>query len=393
MVYLARGGFWLTLGQVVASASGFLLAIAFANLLPKETYGEYKYILSIVGLLSIPTLSGMSNALIRSVARGYEGSLIPAVRTKIKWGFLGGVAALALAGYYFYNDNTTLTFAFLIAGLFIPFHQAAQVNAALLNGRKLFDQSTKYKIISSIITTGGLIATVFFTQNIILIIISYFIINTISRFVLLAIIIKKFKPNKNTEKDTILLGKHLSFVQVLNTIAGQLDKILIWHFLGAAEVAIYSFALAPPRQIRGLTKKIPPLAMPKLAQKDIPTLKKTLPGKVAKLALIVAAVTIIYITAAPFIYHIFFPEYLDSIKYSQIFALSLIVYAIAPIGTTFTAHARKKSIYLSNTITPLVNIALLLVLLPIYNIWGAIAALLITRYFHAVLTLLLFKKL
>jgi len=42
MVYLAHGGFWLTLGQIISSAASFLLAIAFANLLPKETYGTYK---------------------------------------------------------------------------------------------------------------------------------------------------------------------------------------------------------------------------------------------------------------------------------------------------------------------------------------------------------------
>ena len=60
MIYLARGGFWLTLGQVISSLSAFLLAIAFANLLPKETYGEYKYILSIASILAIPTLTGMA---------------------------------------------------------------------------------------------------------------------------------------------------------------------------------------------------------------------------------------------------------------------------------------------------------------------------------------------
>ena len=51
MVYLAHGGFWLSFGQIISSLSSFLLAIAFANLLPKETYGNYKYILSIASIL------------------------------------------------------------------------------------------------------------------------------------------------------------------------------------------------------------------------------------------------------------------------------------------------------------------------------------------------------
>ncbi len=45
MIYLVKGGFWLTLGQIISSVSSLLLVIAFANLLPKETYGIYKYFL------------------------------------------------------------------------------------------------------------------------------------------------------------------------------------------------------------------------------------------------------------------------------------------------------------------------------------------------------------
>ena len=46
MIYLAKGGFWLTLGQIISSVSSFALAVAFANFLPKEVYGNYKYIIS-----------------------------------------------------------------------------------------------------------------------------------------------------------------------------------------------------------------------------------------------------------------------------------------------------------------------------------------------------------
>ncbi len=121
MIYLAKGGFWLTLGQGVSSVSSFLLAIAFANLLPKETYGTYKYIMSIVSLLAIPTLAGMNTAIIQAVARGYEGSVMPAFKTKVKWGLLGGLASLILTGYYYFQGNNTLAISFLITAVFVPF--------------------------------------------------------------------------------------------------------------------------------------------------------------------------------------------------------------------------------------------------------------------------------
>ena len=87
-VYLAKGGFWLTLGQVVSMASAFLLAIAFANLLDPVTYGNYKYILSLLGLLGIFTLDGMRTAINQAVARDLEGSFYTGFKTKLKWGLL-----------------------------------------------------------------------------------------------------------------------------------------------------------------------------------------------------------------------------------------------------------------------------------------------------------------
>ena len=53
LVYLSRGGFWLSIGQGVAMLSGFFLSTAFANLLPKESFGTYKFILSGVAILGI----------------------------------------------------------------------------------------------------------------------------------------------------------------------------------------------------------------------------------------------------------------------------------------------------------------------------------------------------
>ena len=111
MVYLAKGGFWLTLGNIISSASVFLLAIAFANLLDSTTYGNYKYILSLVGILIIFTLTGTKFAIPQAVARGLEGSFYTGFKTKLKWGVLGSLSAIGLAGYYFLQGNSGYHFS------------------------------------------------------------------------------------------------------------------------------------------------------------------------------------------------------------------------------------------------------------------------------------------
>ncbi len=52
---------------------------------------------------------------------------------------------------------------------------------------------------------------------------------------------------------------------LINALAGQLDKIITYHYLGASELAIYSFAVAMPEQIKGIFKNLNTLAFPKFS--------------------------------------------------------------------------------------------------------------------------------
>ena len=97
MVYLAKGGSWFALGTALSWLISFGTALAFANLIPKETFGAYQYVLSIVGIFGIMTLTGMNTAISRAAARGKDGSLFEALKEKIRWGLLGD------SGQYFWR--------------------------------------------------------------------------------------------------------------------------------------------------------------------------------------------------------------------------------------------------------------------------------------------------
>lgn len=232
MVYLARGGFWLTSGHIVSMISGVLLAIAFANLLPKETYGIYKYVLSIASILAIPTLSGMNTAINRSIAQGYEGSFVKALKTKIRWGLLGGLTSIGLAGYYYVNGDTILTLSFLIVAMFLPFMNSLSLYQSILVGKKEFKLFSKYNVIINIIVAITMVAILFFTNNILLVIFSYFIAYTLLHAIFLKVTLQKFALNNKIDPTTISYGKHLSLMGIISIVAGQIDKILIFHYLG-----------------------------------------------------------------------------------------------------------------------------------------------------------------
>lgn len=386
MIYLAKGGFWLTLGQGVSSVSSFLLAIAFANLLPKETYGTYKYIMSIVSLLAIPTLAGMNTAIIQAVARGYEGSVMPAFKTKVKWGLLGGLASLILAGYYYFQGNNVLAIAFLITAVFIPFMDSFLVYDSYLNGKKDFKTLSNYAIIIRIVSMIVMIGTIFFTKNIFLIIASYFTINTLLRIIFFKITFLKNKLNTESDPETITYGKHLSLMGVLNIVSFYADKLLIFHYLGATELAIYVVAIAPTEQMKGLVKIMPALTLPKFSSSNIDEIKRRIWPKIIKLSLILFATSVLYILIAPILFKLIFPQYIQSLLYSQIFSLSLVLTGPIFILTTILQSEKKtKKLYKFNVISPAFNIIITFILIYKFNIMGAILAKILNYFINTII--------
>ena len=391
-VYLVKYGSWLTIGQIISSICSFLLALAFANLLPKETYGVYKYILSIASLLAIPTLVGINTAVIQAISRGYEGSLIRGLKTKIYWGILGSLASLGLAGYYYLNNNITLTISFLIIAVFLPLIESFDIYNAVLNGLKLFDVQVKYTSLIRILSVSAIIIILFFTKNLFLIIFAYFFSYTFFRFIFLLITIKKFSLNRKEDPQTISYGKHLTLIDIINTIASYLDKILVFHYLGAAELAIYTFAIIPPEQIKGFLLNIRSLTLPKLAIRSKEEIKANIFSKMIKFALFIIPGIIIYILIAPIFYNLFFPQYSESIFYSQIFSISLITAVATLPEIALRAKMAKKQLYQLNIFSPIIQIILLFLFINLYGLLGIVLARIIWRFINSVIICWLVKK-
>lgn len=393
MLYLARGGFWLSLGDGVSSIIGFLTAIAFSNFLPREVYGSYKYVLSVAGILSIASLSGVGAAVTQAVAQGFEGSFVPAVKTKMRWGLFGSLGGLLVAGYYFTHGNTSLGIAFLLVSLFIPFLDSFSLYSAYLEGKKLFDISTRYRMYSQLISAGVLIGTIYLTSNLFLVLSGYFLSLILTNFVFYRIAKAKIKPNTSISPLTNSFGKHLSFLGALNIISGQLDKILLWNVLGASSLAVYLFALAPVNQMLGFVKSILPLAFPKMAERTEDELRHTLPYKILLMLAVIAVLVATYILAAPFLFKIFFSKYTDSILYSQIFALTLLFFPRNLLSDALVAHGKTKKIYILSIVGSAFRFTAMAILIGKFGIWGAVYSAIASGMFSfALATYLFFRR-
>lgn len=391
MVYLTKGGFWLTLGQIISAISTLLLAIAFANLLPKETYGEYKYILSLLGILTIPTLVGINTALSRAIAQGNDGSYTLALKTKIYWGSLGSLGSLILSLYYYLQQNHTLTFAFLIIAIFVPFIEAFLLYSSVLQGKKKFKILSKYNIIISILASLSIFIAIYFTRNLFAILFTYLLSYSILRFIFFKIS-SKYLQNKKEDAGMISYGKKLSLMGIIVKVAAHFDKILIFYYLGAIDLAIYSFAIAIPEQAKPFIKNLSTLAFPKFSQQSLEATKNTIFRKIFKAMMVISFFVLIYIFLAPIIYKTLFPQYIASIPYSIMLAISLIaVPGWISLGV-LKAHKITRKLYLFNTVSPIFRIIILFILINYYGLTGAVISVIISRFFDLILSTSLLKK-
>lgn len=393
-IYLTRGGFWLTLGQGLSSISSLVLVLAFAHLAPKDVYGHYTYILSLVSILAIISLNGLPMAVTQSVSRGFEGALRQGFLMNLRFGWIFALTAVLTVVYYAYNNNFIISQGILIAAIFSPIIASTVLYNAFLNGKKEFRANALYGVYRTWIPTLAAVVTLFFTQNLTIILGFVFLSQACVNLALYKMTLKNYRPDESKEDPELFEhAKKLTLMGVIGIIASQIDKVLVFHYLGAQNLAIYTVATVIPDQIRNLLRNAGVLALPKFAAQSIEAINKSLFHKTLLFSTVVAGSVIGYILLAPFFYKYVMPQYLDALHYSQIFALALLASVSIIPSSILQAKRENKSLTTLTTVDALSLCLFSLILIPFYGIWGAIIAKIANRYLVAIVNFNLVKKL
>ncbi len=376
MTYLVRGSFWLFLNQIFAIVFSALLSVAFANLISAQQYGIYKYIISVSAIISAFSLTGMNTAIVRSVAMGNEGFVRKSFWYQLKWNTLI-ITSLAVitCAYYYLRGNTLLALGILIIGIFVPLTNAANTFSAYLSGTKRYKSIFFINLCINGTSALLLFSTIFFFQNILVLVTIYFATNAITYTAAYLYTLHSYKLNTHVDHNTKSLGTHLSIINFFGIISQNIDKIFAFQFLGATPLAIYSFAVSVPAQFGGVAKMISTLAFPKISERYATSQKVEYKDKIIKLIILFGFFATLYYFAAPFIYHIFFPQYIVAINYSRLAAVIFIF--TAPnlyLLNILQIKADKKILYRHSLVTAIVQTCLMALLGYTYGITGLIVA-------------------
>lgn len=393
MRYVARGYFWYFIEYGVAAFTGLATSIAFANFMAPESYGIFRYILTFAPFLGLAGLKRLNDSLTISVARGFEGDTLNVLKTKISWGLLGSLAGGIIGAYYFMNGDQTLAILMLIVAFFVPIFDSPFIFSAFLVGKKDFKLLAIATGTCNLFYGLAIIAAIYFSKNIFLILFVYFAANTLIRFLSLLATLKIYPPNDKTEEKTISYGKKFSFLEIISVAASYLDNIMVFHYLGAAELAAYAFIKKVPEQLKDLPGFLTVLSSPKFATKDIsdPLVKKESLRKSFLLSFFMLGVALVYILLAPWFFRTFFKPYIDFVWLSQVYAISLPVGVFGMLFQNFIESTRQeKSLIRINIILPILKIAVMFVAIRFWGLTGLVFSFLIIRLLTPLLITYLF---
>lgn len=389
--YIAKGGFWLLSGGIAASLLSIVVSVIAAKYIPKDVFGIYKYIISTAGIAGALSLSGMNTIVTRSVSQGFEGVFIQSLKTQLRWSFLQFIFLFSLTVYYFVNENTVYALSFFIASICVPLSAAANTYSAFLSGKKDFKTSSLYSFISTCIYTLIFSLAAFFFPNTLIIVTTYLIVTTSTNIYFCLKTIRIHKPNTNTQDGDMPYAIKLSGSNSFGIIAANIDSIIVYHLLGPVSLAVYNFSTIIPDKIRSLFGFIHTIALPKLSTHN--ESKKSLIFYYTAIIGIFSLILIgVYIFLAPYIFKLLFPNYIDSLSFSQIYSISLIAIPTTFILTVLSAYKMEKELYFLNIFIPILKILLMAIFIFTWGILGAVIARVITITIHFVISGLFIQK-
>jgi len=392
MVYLTKGNFWQMSGQFLTSGMSLALLLIFANFLPKETYGTYRYILSIAGILSIFTLTGANQAVAQAVSNGNDGVLRWSVKYQLKWHLMQFTAFLILSIYYFLNNNIDLGISFIFLGIISPISSALNTYGAFLDGKKDFKLNNLFSIGGTTLYVIGMILAIMLSGKTILLIATYSIATLLSSVIFYFATLKKYNPPVEKDDGVMKYARELTFIGFMGPIVSQIDKIILSHFWGASALAVYTLSMAIPERAISIIKSWVSIGLPKFSTKTPSEINRVFYLRIFQGMLVGLVCFVGYILLAPYLFKYLIPNYLEGLVYSQIISLSFI-FALPNryVSLLLTSQKLTRAIFTNSIIQNIIRVTLYIIMGMLGGILGLVWAFVLASFLGMVINIVVWR--
>ena len=386
ITHLKKDGIWVFLGRVFLMAKSFVMSILLTRYLSLENYGEYKLLLSYMGVFALFSLPEASQILIKYVPRGHDNALKTLLNQRVKFSLMASLTLCCYCGYLFFVGETWISY-FIIA-LFLPFYYAFNLFQPYLIAKQNFKLLNQLFVLRSLIQLLAVYIGLLFAQNVMIVLVcflaSFSLSNVLFYFLIRKKYFKEISKIRSDERVNKFFRKHallLSLVGVLPIVMENLDKILIANHIDLKSVAVFSIGILIGKSVNSFFK---PFISTLSAKLVFNTINKRQYLLIMFFGTLFGVITSFILIPKTIIYF-YGDQYGDSIIFSQILISSLGIYLLHSFYYNQTMFNKKKSIkiiYINNIFIPL---ALVLLLYAFVNIgYSAKTKLLLISFLYPV---------
>jgi len=374
----------------LAHASGIVRGITttflMARWLPRNTMGEFRYILAIFGIAGIFSLSGLNSSVIRGVANGDTGIARAALKRILFFSPLGSFALCLAAWERFAHGETHVALGILVAAFIFPFYSMSGMYGAILTGEEKIKSLVKVAVTTNLLFAMMFFLVIFKTKELLPVSIAYFGFDVLFRGFVTWREVRRL-PKTGNMQEHLRLGKHMSAIGAFQAVAMQLDQILIQRFFGYGSLANYSVAILIPTQIKNAVNSMGGIVLRRFSrheQSEI-IIQQTRRHFWTMVGASVAAIAA-YALVAPFVLPWLFPQYQNQVLPSIVYSLGLVGLSTI-VGVNFMqAHSQIRRLWIFYAASTILQIGSNLALIPFFGGWGAIVSKTGTRLISTVLS-------
>lgn len=391
---ILRGGMFFFGLRMLQMVLGFAVTYVLVRTISVEQYGQYSFVIGVIGFLSVFSLTEMNNAVMQSIARGFYGTYLAAIKKTLRFCLLGMIIFLGLSAFYLLNNQTDISIALLGAGLIFPLYKGLNQWKSLKIAEHKFGELTRIEGLNSLITNFTVIVlTLVMPGNFLLPLFGLLLIPSLRNVISVITDLRKMPSTGTAEEGSIEYGLKTSFISSLGQMAVDLDRIILFFFLSPSAVALFVAADRLSDIFKSITQDISAVMAPKLAK------QKTYTKKIDTLFMLYgiamgSALIIFSFTLLPYIFTLIFGQpYAEAIPYAQALMCSTAVGNFSIMRFRYVRSQMDIKGYRNITLgSAIVRIVSLLVLVPVFGIWGAVSSAFIYRITTSILVSQLIKK-
>lgn len=328
--------FWVLSLRVLRQIMSVLVVAIVVRFVTKETFGQYQFAITLMGIAAVTALPGMQRAIIQSVARGFEGTFRIGTRLTFLYSLLGGAFLLLCAGWFAWQEEPSQAWALVAAGLVFPFSQGLAQWQSLQIGRREYRANT---VRTSIGVIGAGLMTILavvsgLTAALFLVIANYGVL-AIQNLFQQRKSMASIPADAPVEKSSATYALRTSAWEFLNTFGNYVDRLLVFSFGSATELAIYAVANRLPEIVKTMVQDITLTLIPRFANKT--TYTKNLDRKLTYISSVSAFILIIltYFFVPLLVKIVYTDAYADSILYCQLIMVSVAIGGFASIKNSY----------------------------------------------------------